>query len=103
MILSEYQRFILTNASNAESANVRKLTNLILTHIDELIPLSSSQGQRVKRTTDLAKEHWGTLSQDLQTEFEQVDTNVAEISQLSTLTVGPFRGFSREEAFDLAN
>ena len=44
MIRAEYQRFIGTLGSDASNADVRKLANLVLQHLDTLLPLSNRYG-----------------------------------------------------------
>ncbi|WP_027362081.1 AAA family ATPase [Halodesulfovibrio aestuarii] len=101
MIQAEYLRFMQTLNVDAVSVDVRRMANLVNQHLDMLIPLSTHQGQRVKRVSRLAQIGWGDLSSDIQplTEFN-VEQSLPIIS-LKSLTVGPFRGFAREEIFDL--
>jgi len=77
---------------------VRKIANLVHDHFDTLQPLGTHQGQRIKKIVELAQADWQTLATDITIE---VDANNEVISRLKSLTVGPFRGFSRQEIFDL--
>ncbi|MGB1322359.1 MAG: AAA family ATPase, partial [Vibrio gallaecicus] len=101
MIHSEFQRFLQTLVSTPSNGAVHKFANLVLKHIDEIIPLSTHQGQRVKHVAKLAQSEWASLDTDIPTGLEDVDSDVASFSQLKELSVGSFRGFSREEVFDL--
>ena len=103
MILAEYLRFLQTLNSTAVPTDIRKLANLVLTHLDELVPLGTQQGQRVKRMVELAQASWDTLNAEIQPLFEQSEEQTLSISQLKSMAVGPFRGFARQEAFDLAS
>ena len=103
MIRSEYLRFLQTLNSNEISADVRKVANLVLEHFDTLIPLSTAQGQRVKQVVKLAQTGWATISADIQPEQEQSVTKTCPITKLKSLSVGPFRGFGKQEDFDLAS
>jgi hypothetical protein len=48
MIQSEFQRFLQTLLSSPSYAPVHKFANLVLKSLDEIVPLSTHQGQRVK-------------------------------------------------------
>lgn len=55
MIHAEYQRFLQTLNNGSTSEGVRKIANLVLAHLDELVPLTTHQGQRVKQMVALAQ------------------------------------------------
>ena len=101
MIRSEYLRFLQTLNTNKISADVRKVANLVMSHIDALIPLSTAKGQRVKKVVSLAQTNWATISVDIQPEQEQPVTQTCLVTKLKNLSVGPFRGFGKQENFDL--
>lgn len=100
MILAEYRRFLQT-LTNARSQELRKVANLVLQHFDDLLPLTTAQGQRVRKLVELAQANWETISADIQPIPEQALTNAETIRQLKSLLVGPFRGFAKPEEFDL--
>ena len=101
MIQSEFQRFLQTLLSSPSSASVHKFANLVLKNLDEIVPLSTYQGQRVKHVAKLAQKEWASVSQDIPTNLEDVESDVASFTLLKELSVDSFRGFSREETFDL--
>lgn len=101
MIHAEYRRFLQTLSCEFAPPDVRKIANLVLENLDSLIPLSSSHGQRVKKVVELAKASWPTTSADIQPLTEQPAAHSCPITQLKSLAVGPFRGFARQECFDL--
>jgi len=101
MILSEYLRFTQT-LGNA-TPDVRKVANLVLQHWGDLLPLTTAQGQRVKKFVELAQIHWDSISADIQPIPVQAATNTNAIRQLKSLRVGPFRGFAKTEDFDLSS
>ncbi|TMN99319.1 AAA family ATPase [Pseudoalteromonas sp. S558] len=101
MIQSEFQRFLQTLLSSPSSASVHKFANLVLKNLDEIVPLSTYQGQRVKHVAKLAQKEWASISQDIPTNLEDVESDVASFTLLKELSVDSFRGFSREETFDL--
>lgn len=103
MIRAEYLRFLQTLVNAGASADVRKVANLVLSHLDTLVPLSTAQGQRIKKIVKLAKTNWETISSDIQPVQQQATAQASQFSQLKSLSVGPFRGFARQEEFDLAS
>lgn len=103
MILAEYLRFLQTINAGDVPANVRKIANLVLQKLEILIPLSTSQGQRIKRMVKLTQENWSSISSDIQPIQEQATEQTCPVSQLKKLSVGPFRGFAKQEIFDLAS
>lgn len=100
MIRAEYLRFLQTLNSDSVPSDVRKIANLGIEHLDALIPLSSSHGQRIKKVVELAQANWATISADIQPLTEQTTEQTCPITQLKSLSVGPFRGFANQENFD---
>jgi len=103
MIRAEYLRFLQTLTGEATSADERKIANLMLHHLDEIIPLSTAQGQRIKKVVKLAQENWNTISEDIQPTPQQATNQTSQFTKLKSLSVGPFRGFVKQEYFDLAS
>ena len=102
MILAEYRRFLQTLA-NAGSQDLRKVANLVLAHWNDLLPLTTAQGQRVKKLVELAQANWETISANIQPIPVQAAVTINAIRQFKSLRVGPFRGFAKPEDFDLAS
>jgi len=101
MIESEYLRFLRTLDSDEVLPGVRKLANLVLADLDELASLGTYQGQRVKKMVALAQANWDALSIEIQSLPEMTAEKTSPITQIKSMAVGPFRGFSRQEIFDL--
>lgn len=101
MIRNEYLRFMQTLTAENSSEGVRKMANLILEHFDAIQPLGTHQGQRVKKIVRLAQDYWQALATDITVEINEADDTSAPITRLKSLQVGPFRGFARQENFDL--
>ena len=101
MIRAEYFRFLQTLNCDNVPADVRKIANLVLQDLDTLMPLSTAHGQRVKKMVELAQANWGSISSDIQPIQAQATEQTCPFNQVKSLSVGPFRGFARPEAFDL--
>ena len=103
MIQSEYYRFLQTLNDEHTSDDVRKIANLVLTHLDTLAPLSTAHAQRIKKLVELTQAHWTTTSAAIQPAPEQATSQTCPFTQLKSISVGPFRGFAKQEDFDLSN
>ena len=103
MIHAEYQRFLQTLDNETDSDGVRKIANLVLEHLDDLLPLTNQQGQRVKKMVALAQVNWQTINATIQPLLLNYVKDTCYISQLKSMSVGPFRGFARQEVFDLSS
>lgn len=100
MIRVEYLNFLQT-LNNTDSVEMRKIANIILENLDEVIPLKTTQGQRIKRIAALTKHRWEDISSDIDPLPPISREQQTKISKIKSITVGPFRGFSKEEYFDL--
>lgn len=101
MIQHEFEKFLAELGRQYVSDDVKRLGNLILTHIDKLAPLGTHSGKRSKGIVKLAQREFESVSTELpQFESTLSDTDFP-IQSLSHLGVGPFRGFSEHEEFNL--
>ncbi len=103
MVKDEYIRFLKTLITDEAENDVLRIANLVLQNIETLIPLTTGHGQRIKKIVDLAKTHWVTISADIQFSKEQKVEQYYPVTQLKSLSVGPFRGFAKQEGFTLAS
>jgi DNA sulfur modification protein DndD len=101
MIRNEYLRFMRTLDSDDVPNNVRKLANIILDHLDEITPLGTAAGRRVKAIVLLAQREFNIACNECAVEIEDIQTNFNGIKRLKLLKVGPFSGFTKPETFDL--
>lgn len=87
--------------SEATPKSVCKIANLILENIDDIIDLSTHQGSRVKKIVKLAQGNWETVDGDIKENSVTLSNSTSCFTQLTKLVVGPFRGFSVQEEFNL--
>ena len=66
MISTEYLRFLQTLNADAITEDERKLDNLVLANLEQLIPLGTHQGQRLQYVVSLAQAGWNSLSAEIQ-------------------------------------
>ena len=103
MIRAEYLRFLQTLNSDAAPKDIRKIANLVLQNLGDLVPLKTHQGQRVRKIVLLAQATWDTTSTEVQPLPVSTVGQSTQIKKLKSMSVGPFRGFARQENFDLAS
>lgn len=103
MIRAEYLRFLKTLKDEECHRDVYRIANLVLQHLDTLIPLTTSKGQRVKKIVEIAQENWTSLSQVIEVEDSITEIMTYPFRSVTNLTVGPFRGFEKQEDFSLSN
>jgi len=103
MIHAEYLRFLQTLNNNSTSEDVRKVANLVLAYLDDLIPLTTRQGKRVRKMVTLLQSNLESTSAEIQPLPENIEDQQTKITQLKSMSVGPFRGFARQEVFDLTS
>lgn len=103
MIKAEYLRFLQTLNNQATPDYVRKIANLVQANLEALVPLTTHQGQRVRKIVSLAQAKWDTTSSAIQPLPENIGEQIAKVSKLKSMHVGPFRGFARQEVFDLTS
>ena len=79
MIEVEYLRFLQTLSADDVSDDVLKIANLILKHIEELKPLSTAHGLRIKKTVELAQTNWKSICSEIQPLREQTEKQECKI------------------------
>jgi hypothetical protein len=100
-ILAEYQRFLASLARGPAPDNVRRMANLVLANLDYLAEVGATRRARSVRLAPIAVNHLLTTSAEIQQETLP-DAREQHLGRLYGLTVGPFRGFMRQESFDLS-
>jgi recombinational DNA repair ATPase RecF len=80
---------------------VRKIANIVSAHLDEIIPLGTHQGHRIKKIVQLSHENWALAPTQIAPTLGNNVEQAVRLASLKTMTVGPFRGFAKQEEFDL--
>ncbi|HGI9245555.1 TPA: hypothetical protein ACJUAR_003761, partial [Vibrio cholerae] len=76
---------------------IRKIANLVLDHLDTLEPLGTAQSRRAKKVVDLTSDNWDKLSDVIAEAATEDSSSENTIKLLKSISVGPFRGFAKEE------
>lgn len=101
-IHSEYHRFLTHLARRDVPEDVRRLANLVLNHLEPLAEVGAARRGRSTRLAPLAVAHLAQMPV-----AHDGDPRVPEaglvLGRLHRLEVGPFRGFMRQEVFDLSH
>ncbi|NOI91682.1 AAA family ATPase [Vibrio splendidus] len=103
MINNELIRFMQTLADDDVAVGIRKIANLVFDHLDTLEPLGTALSRRAKKVVDLTSGNWDKLSDVIAETATEDGSNENVIKQLKSISVGPFRGFAKEETLNLYN
>jgi energy-coupling factor transporter ATP-binding protein EcfA2 len=101
-IYSEYHRFLAHLARRDVPADTRRLAHLVLNHLQHLSEVGATRRGRSARLAPLAVARLAQMPV-----ADDVNARVPEpgpvLGRLHQLEVGPFRGFMRQETFDLSH
>ncbi len=100
-VLAEYQRFLVSLATSPAPENVRRMANLVLANLDHLAEVGAARRARSVRLAPIAVNDLLTTAAEIQLEALP-DAREQIMGRLHELNVGPFRGFMRQETFDLS-
>ncbi|MGY2959892.1 energy-coupling factor transporter ATP-binding protein EcfA2 [Pseudomonas sp. TE36184] len=100
-ILAEYQRFLASLDIPPAPENVRRMANLVLANLGHLAEVGTARRARSGRLVPIAVQHLLNTPAQLQ-QHVPLDGREPLVGRLHELTVGPFRGFMRQETFDLS-
>ena len=101
MVKSEYLRFLQTLNKEGVSSGVRKIANLVIENLDEIVILGTAQGKRAKKIAELASISWSEVTDVIEDIEDEIDDDDEVVKQLKSIKIGPFRGFAKEELLEL--
>jgi len=101
-ILSEYHRFLAHLAHRHVHDDVRRFAYLVLEYLQPLSEVGAARRARSTRLAPLAIEHLPQMPVHYNVDTSGSETGRA-FGRLHQLEVGPFRGFMRQETFDLSH
>ena len=101
-ILSEYHRFLAHLAQRHVHDDVRRLAHLVRDYLEPLAEVGAVRRGRSTRLAPLAIEHLAQMSVAYGGDAHGPEVGPA-FGRLHQLEVGPFRGFMRQETFDLSH
>jgi len=101
-IFSEYHRFLAHLAQREVTDDVRRLAHLVLDHLQSLAEVGGARRGRSTRLAPLAIAHLAQMPAAY-AENPRDPEPVPALGRLHQLDVGPFRGFMRQETFDLSH
>ena len=100
-IIAEYQRFLESLVQKPVDEDIRRMANLIYLNLDDLAQVGAARRARSSRLAPLTINQILEVSTELP-EFNNLDVNRQNVGRLHQLAVGPFRGFTNQEVFDLS-
>lgn len=101
-IHSEYHRFLAHLAQRDVPDDVRRLAHLVLNHLQPLAEVGASRRGRSTRLAPLAVAHLAQMPVAHDEDVRGPEAGPV-LGRLHKLEVGPFRGFMRQETFDLSH
>lgn len=101
-IYSEYHRFLAYLAQRPVHDDVRRLAHLVLDHLQPLAEVGAVRRGRSTRLAPLAIRHLSQMPVAYDGDALGPE-NRPVLGRLHQLEVGPFRGFMRQETFDLSH
>lgn len=101
-IHSEYHRFLAHLAQRPVHDDVRRLAHLVLGHLPRLAGVGATRRARSTRLAPLAIAHLAQMPVDYEGGVHHPEAG-PQLGRLQQLDVGPFRGFMRQEIFDLSH
>lgn len=101
-IRSEYHRFLAHLAQRHVQDDVRRLAHLVLAHLQPLAEIGAVRRGRSTRLAPLAIAQLAQMPVAYHGEARGPEAGPA-LGRLHQLEVGPFRGFMRQETFDLSH
>ena len=101
-IHSEYHRFLSHLAQRQVHDDVRRLAHLVLNNLEALAEVGASRRARSTRLAPLAAAHLAQTPAAYDGAAHGPEAGLA-LGRLHQLEVGPFRGFMRQETFDLSH
>jgi energy-coupling factor transporter ATP-binding protein EcfA2 len=100
-VRSEYQRFLASLSGSPISDNVKRMANLVFANLDHLAEVGTARRARSVRLAPIAINHLLATTAEIP-QSVLPGGNERQMGRLHSLTVGPFRGFMRQETFDLS-
>ncbi|HHA2973489.1 TPA: AAA family ATPase [Stenotrophomonas maltophilia] len=99
----EYLRYMQWLAASEQPSDAKRIARIVQENLDALIPTVNNGGQRATVLTPMLRRDMDNTADVI--ERAQTDAAAAQLpwTRLKKLTIGPFRGFRREEEFDLSH
>jgi len=100
-VIAEYQRFLEVLSVRPVDDDIRRMANLIYSNLPHLAQVGAARRARSSRLAPIAINQLTETSPELP-EFNNINADGHNIGRLHQLIVGPFRGFTNQEIFDLS-
>lgn len=97
----EYGRFLRWLADSEATEDARRVANVVLNHLDLLIRTVNNGGQRNALLAPYLRHQLEEASEQIAVVDQAAEVAPLGWTKLKSLRLGPFRGFRREEHFDL--
>lgn len=98
----EYGRFMQWLRATGATEDTRRIAKIVHDNLDALIPTVHNGGQRTTTLTPMLRDNLAATTPDIEAAPDNGAAAPLPWTRLKRLSVGPFRGFRREEQFDLS-
>lgn len=99
----EYLRYMQWLAATEEPADAKRIARIVQDNLDTLIPTVNNGGQRATVLTPMLRRDLSKTPDGIEPAPPNAAAAQLPWTRLKKLTIGPFRGFRREEEFDLSH
>lgn len=101
VVHEEYGRFMQWLRAAGATEDTRRIAKIVHANLDALIPTVHNGGQRATTLTPMLRRYLAGTPDDIDAAPDNGAAAPLPWTRLKKLSVGPFRGFRREEQFDL--
>lgn len=98
----EYGRFMQWLRATGATEDTRRIAKIVHSNLDVLIPTVNNGGQRATWLAPMLRNGLDATTPDIEVAHDDGTAATLPWTRLKKLSVGPFRGFRREEQFDLS-
>ena len=99
----EYLRYMQWLGATEQPADVKRIARIVQDNLDALIPTVNNGGQRATVLTPMLRRDLANTSDVIEPAHANAAATHLPWTRLKKLIIGPFRGFRREEEFDLSH
>src|SRR5690554_2428588 len=98
----EYGRFLQSPNLARATADARRIAKIVHANLETILPTVRNGGNRTTVLTPLLRRDLQATTDAIEPATQDATDAPLPCTRLKKLTVGPFRGFRREEQFDLS-
>lgn len=102
VVQDEYRRFLRWLAASNATPDARRVANVVLRHLETVVATVNNGGQRTNLLAPYLRRQLEEAPDAIEVDDQAATVAPLGWTKLKSLRLGPFRGFRREEQFDLS-